>query len=79
MKISSSYISNDVYVEKTFIRLMLLGSLAFASFFVFISSQKDQEPVNTECTGSDTKKSTANLRGEFILEGIVGSVLLGTN
>lgn len=63
--------------KKTFIRLVMLGTLAFTLFFVLVSAQKARESANPDCTGSETKAENKRPSGEFILESIVGSVLIG--
>jgi hypothetical protein len=63
--------------KRTFIRLFLLGCLAFTLFFVLVSAQKASRS-DIECTGSETKAENERPSGEFILESIVGSVLIGT-
>lgn len=66
-------------LKKTFIRLILLGTIVFAAFFVLISANKSQEPVNAECIDSDVKNNNTQSQGDFILKSFIGSVLIGTN
>ena len=56
---------------------MLLGTIAFACFFVLISANKVNEPVNTDCTESGTKNENSHSQEEYILENFIGSVLIG--
>lgn len=62
--------------RRTFLRLFLLGCLAFALFFALVSTQKSREAEN-DGAGSETKTESTRPSGEFILESFVGSVLLG--
>lgn len=66
-------------LKKTFTRLVLIGILAFALFFVLISASKVQQPMDAECTESGIKTETMRPTGEFIVESLVGSILVGTN
>lgn len=57
---------------------MLVGTIAFASFFIFISVNKSTETAEAEFTESNTNKANTS-QGEYILESFVGSILIGTN
>ncbi|MBC7828899.1 MAG: hypothetical protein H7122_14215 [Chitinophagaceae bacterium] len=63
-------------LKKTFIRLMLLGTIAFACFFILISATKTHD---ADCIESDAKNNDSNSQGDFILKNFIGSVLIGTN
>lgn len=63
--------------KKTFIRLVVLGTLAFTLFFVLVSAQKARKSANPDCTDSETKNDSRHPSGDFILESLVGSVLIG--
>lgn len=63
--------------KKTFLRLLILGSLAFTLFFVLVSAQKAREANGQDCTEAEIKAGKAHPSGEFILETIVGSILVG--
>ena len=66
-------------LKKTFIRLLVLGTIVFASFFVLISAARTEQPVNTDLTESDVKGENSHPQGEFILESFIGSVLIGVH
>jgi hypothetical protein len=57
-------------LKKTFIRLMLLGTMAVATFFIIVAVQKPYRAELTEA-GADSHSHT-----EFIFEGMVGSMLI---
>ena len=63
--------------RQTFIRLIVLGSLAFALCFVLVSAQKARGAAMAECDEPETKAEKARPSGEFILEKLVGSVMFG--
>lgn len=63
--------------KRTFIRLVVLGTLVFTLFFVLVSAQKARDAANIECNGAETNAENKRPSGEFILESIVGSVLIG--
>jgi hypothetical protein len=63
--------------KRTFIRLVVLGCLAFTLLFGLVSAGKAREAANTDGTGFETKAENKRPSGEFILETIVGSVLFG--
>lgn len=79
LKISSSYIQMKCMFKKTFIRLMLLGTIVFASLFVLISANKTPDPINSDCIESDAKNENTQSQGDFILKSFIGSVLIGTD
>jgi hypothetical protein len=66
-------------LKKTFIRLVLLGIMAFASFFTVISATREEEPVTSENTNSGSADEKLQPSGELILETLAGSILEGTN
>ena len=50
--------------KKTFIRLVVLGTLAFALFFVLVSAQKARQiRLNPDCTESETKMVASTVTG----------------
>ncbi len=63
--------------KRTFLQLVVLGCLAFTLFFGLVSAQKAREAADTDCTGTETKIENKRPSGEFILETIVGSILIG--
>ena len=64
-------------LKKTFIRLLVIGIIVFASFFVFISATRTEQPANTDSTETGVNKENLRPQGEYILESFVGSVLIG--
>ncbi|MGZ5134244.1 MAG: hypothetical protein ACXWCG_03810 [Flavitalea sp.] len=64
-------------LKKTFIRILVLGTIVFASFFVLISATRTEQPVNTDLIESDMSGENRYPQGEFILESFIGSVLFG--
>ena len=63
--------------KKTFIRLVVLVTLAFALCFVLVSTQKARESANSDTFESETKIENARPSSDFIMERLVGSVLFG--
>jgi cytochrome oxidase Cu insertion factor (SCO1/SenC/PrrC family) len=63
-------------LKRTFIRLIVLGSLAFTLSFVLVSAQKARQSANSGCTETETKTADKSASGEFILESRVGSLLI---
>ena len=63
--------------KKTFIRLVVLVSFAFALCFMLVSAQKVRESANSDCIDPETKMENARPSSEFIMERLVGSVLFG--
>ena len=63
--------------RQTFIRLIVLGSLAFTLCFVLVSAQKARETAMADCDESETKTEKPRPSNEFILEKLVGSVMFG--
>jgi hypothetical protein len=55
----------------------MLGCLAFAVLFGLVSAQKAREAENIDCSRSETNAENRRPSGEFILETIVGSILVG--
>gem|GEM_PF-6759826 len=66
-------------LKKTFIRILLLGTMVFATFFVLISANKPQAAVNSDCTETEIKKEEIHPQGEFIWESFAGTILIGLN
>jgi hypothetical protein len=64
-------------LKKTFIRLLVLGTIVFASFFVFISATRTEQPANTDSTESGIHNENGRPHGDFILESFISSVLIG--
>ena len=64
-------------LKRTFIRLLVLGTIVFATFFVFISATRTEQPANIDSTESDMSGENRYPQGEFILESFIGSVLIG--
>ena len=61
--------------RKILIRLIVLGTLAFA-LFLLLASVQTTPSAESDCTESGMK-SASPPQGDFILETIVGSVLIG--
>jgi hypothetical protein len=66
-------------LRKAFIRLTLLGIIAFAFFFAVISATKSPTTVASEQQESGSKGEHIHQRGDLILETLVGAILIGTN
>ena len=62
--------------KKTFTRLLVLGSLAFGFFFAVVAFDKARKSALQD-PESEVKAGTYHPTGEFVLESIVGSVLIG--
>ena len=61
--------------KQTFIRLIVLVTLAFTLCFVLVSAQKSREAATSDCLETETKAQNERPSGEFIIESLVGSVL----
>jgi hypothetical protein len=66
-------------LKKTFIQILLIGVIAFASIFIITSATKAPDTVVPDAVETNTKSETMNPSGEFILETLVGAILIGTN
>jgi len=65
--------------KKTFIRLILLGTITFALFFLFISVNKAQTIPAPDCIETGTANENTYPQGEFILETMIGAISIGIN
>ena len=62
--------------RKIFVRLVVLGTLTFALFFLLAAAEGERQIQETDSTESGVN-TAEHPAGEFILETIVGSVLIG--
>ena len=63
--------------RQTFIRLIVLGTLAFTLCFVLVSAQKARETTTADCDEPETKTEMTRPSSEFVLEKLAGSVMFG--
>jgi hypothetical protein len=66
-------------LKKTFIRLIVMGILSFACFFLLIALNRAEKTAYQHSVETDANNDNLHSRGEFILESFIGSVLAGTH
>lgn len=67
-----------IMLQKTFIRLMLLVFVTFTALFI-IFSVTTGEQVTADNTDCNTRNENVQPSGDFVLETLAGSILIGTN
>ena len=66
-------------LKKSLIQILLMGIIAFAAVFVIISASRASDSSGLDASEPSTKREAMNPSGEFIVETLVGSILIGTN